>query len=93
MSAMAIFHQLTRPESTATGVYGRMKADRDVCSQLISSARRDPGHRFGPETDTGPTEFGLGMDRCGNHHDGNVRRGRRHVCRVTADFGSLRAVA
>jgi Cyclic nucleotide-binding domain len=31
------------------------------------------------ETDAGPTEFTLGMDRRGDHHGGNVRRGRGHV--------------
>jgi hypothetical protein len=31
------------------------------------------------ETDAGPTEFTLGMDRRSDHHGGNVRRGRGHV--------------
>ena len=53
--------------------------------QRIVSAlpsRRNPDRRFGQETDAGPTEFTLGMDRRGDHHSGNVRRGRRHVCCV-----------
>jgi len=43
-------------------------------------SRRNPGRRFGQETDAGPTEFTLGMDRGGDHHSGNVCRGRSHVC-------------
>ena len=38
--------------------------------------------RCGQETDAGPAEFTLGMDRGGDHHSGNVRRGRSHVCCV-----------
>ena len=57
----------------------------DRCHQRIISSlpsRRNPGRRFGQETDAGPTELPLGMDRRGDHDSGNVRRGRRHVCCV-----------
>ena len=41
---------------------------------------RHPAGRCGQETDAGPTEFTAGMDRCGDHHRGHVRRRRGHVC-------------
>ena len=37
--------------------------------------RRNPGYRFGQETDARPTEFALGMDRGSDYTCGNVRRG------------------
>jgi hypothetical protein len=45
-------------------------------------SRCNPGRRFGHETDAGPTEFTLGMDRRGDHYSGDVRRGCSHVCYV-----------
>src|SRR5260370_39203195 len=52
--------------------------------------RRNPGRRFGQETDAGPTEFTLGMDRRSDHHGGNVRRRHRHVCCVDRRSRCLR---
>jgi len=78
----------------STGVGGRTELCRhkpcegallDSCHQRIVGSlpsRRNPDRRFGQETDAGPTEFPLGMDRGGDHHSGNVRRGRSHVCCV-----------
>jgi hypothetical protein len=55
----------------------------DSCHQWIVSplsSRRNPDRRLRQETDARPTEFTIGMDRRGDLHTGNVRRGRRHVC-------------
>ena len=55
-----------------------------TCTGHVSAlpARRNPDSRFGQETDAGPTELPLWMDRRGDHDSGNVRRGHGHVCCV-----------
>jgi hypothetical protein len=51
-----------------------------VINSLFAPFLRNPSYRFGQETDAGATEFTLGMDCRGDHHGGNVRRRRSHVC-------------
>ena len=55
-----------------------------VIQRIVSPlpSGRNPGRRFGPETDAGPTEFTLGMDHRGDRHSVNVRRGLCYVCCV-----------
>jgi len=48
----------------------------DLCHVLHHPHNRDY------QTDAGPTELKLVMDRGGDHHSGNVRDGRSHVCCV-----------
>src|SRR5260370_21736714 len=53
--------------------------------------RRNPGRRFGQETDAGPTAFTLAMDPRSDHHRCNARRMHRHVCSADPPSRCLRA--
>jgi Natural resistance-associated macrophage protein len=61
----------------------------DSCHKWIVSplpTRSNPYRRLGQEADAGPTKFTPGMDRRGDRHSGDVRRGRCHVCGVDSRF-------
>jgi hypothetical protein len=55
-------------------------------------SHRNPNRCFGQETDAGPTKLRLGMDRRGDYHRGNVRRGHSDVCCVESRSRCRRAV-